>query len=70
MKNETLFLMKLLSVCFFIGGCFSSTFYKNATVEEGKGSSVIAVGFSTMQYSNEILYDGSSIEKSRFRPSW
>ena len=45
MKNETLFLMKLLSVCFFIGGCFSSTFYKSATVEEGKGSSGLAVGF-------------------------
>ena len=70
MKNETLFLMKLLSVCFFIGGCFSSTFYKNATVEEGKGSSVIAVGFSTMQYSNETLYNASSIKKSRLWPSW
>ena len=66
MKNETLFLMKLLSVCFFIGGCFSSTFYKSATVEEGKGSSGLAIGFSTMQYTNETLYDGSSIEKSRF----
>ena len=70
MKNETLFLMKLLSVCFSIGGCFSSTFYKSATVEEGKRSSGIAIGFSTMQYSNETLYDGSSIEKSRFWPSW
>ena len=58
--------MKLLSVCFFIGGCFSSTFYKSATVEEGKGSSGLAVGFSTMQYSNETLHDGSSIQKSRF----
>ena len=64
MKNETLLfiLIKLLSVCFFIGGCFSSTFYKSATVEKGKGSSGIAVGFSTMQYSNETLYDGSSIK--------
>ena len=70
MKNETLFLMKLLSVCFFIGGCFSSTFYKNETLEEGKGASGIAVGFSTMQYSNETLYDGSSIKKSSFWPSW
>ena len=58
--------MKLLSVCFFIGGCFFSTFYESATVEEGKGSSGIAVGFSTMQYANETLYDDSSIEKSRF----
>ena len=54
----------------FLGGCFSSTFYKSATVEEGKGSSGLAIGFSTMQYSNETLYDGSSIEKSRFWPSW
>ena len=61
MKNETLFLMKLLSVCFFIGGCFSSTFYKNATVDEGKGSAGIVLGFSTMQYSDKTLYDGSSI---------
>ena len=68
MKNETLFLMKLLSVCFFIGGCFSSTFYKSATVEEGKGSSGLAVGFSTMLYSNETLYDGSSIKKLRYWP--
>ena len=70
MKLYCLFLIKLLSICFFIGGCFSSTFYKSATVEEGKGSSGLAVGFSTMQYSNETLYDGSSIEKSRFGPSW
>ena len=70
MKLYCLFLIKLISVCFFIGGCFSSTFYKSATVEEGKGSSGLAVGFSTMQYSNETLYDGSSIEKSRFWPSW
>ena len=62
--------MKLLSICFFIGGCFSSTFYKSGTVEEGKGSSGLAIGFSTMQYSNETLYDGSSIEKSRFWPPW
>ena len=70
MKFFSLFLIKLLSVCFFIGGCFSSTFYKSATVEEGKGSFGLAVGFSTMQYSNETLHDGSSIEKSRFWPSW
>ena len=70
MKLYCLFLNKLLSVCFFIGGCFSSIFYKSATVDEGKGSAGIAVGFSTMQYSNEILYDGSSIEKSIFWPSW
>ena len=38
-----------------MGGCFSSTFYKSATVEEGKGSFGFAVGFSTMQYSNETL---------------
>ena len=70
MKFFSLLLIKLLSVCFFIGGCFSSTFYKSATVEKGKGSSGIAVGFSTMQYSNETLYDGSSIKKSSFWPSW
>ena len=70
MKPYCSFLIKLLSVCFLIGGCFSSTFYKSATVEEGKGSSGLAIGFSTMQYSNETLYDGSSIEKSRFWPSW
>ena len=70
MKLYCLFLIKLLSVSFFIGGCFSSTFYKSATVEEGKGSFGFAVGFSTMQYSNETLHDGSSIEKSRFWPSW
>ena len=63
MKLYCLFLIKLLSVYFFIGGCFSSTFYKSATVEEGKGSFVFAVGFSTMQYSDETLHDGSSIEK-------
>ena len=68
MKFFSLFLIKLLSVCFFLGGCFSSTFYKSATVEEGKGSSGLAIGFSTMQYSNETLYDGS-IEKSSFWPS-
>ena len=28
----------------FFGGCFSSTSYKSATVEEGKGSSGLAVG--------------------------
>ena len=56
-------MIKLLSVCFLIGGCFSSTFYKSATVEEGKGSSGLAIGFSTMQYSNETLYDASSIKK-------
>ena len=70
MKHYCLFLIILLSVYFFIGGCFSSTFYKSVTVEEDKGSSGIAVGFSTMQYSNETLYDGSSIKKSRFWPSW
>ena len=68
MKLYWLFLIKLLFVCFFIGGYFSWTFYKSATVEEGKGSSGIAIGFSTMQYSNETLYDGS-IEKSSFWPS-
>ena len=39
-------------------------------IEDGKGSSGLAIGFSTMQYTNETLYDGSSIEKSRFWPSW
>ena len=62
--------MKLLSVCFFKGGFFPSTFYKSATFEEGKDSSGLALGFSTMQYSNETLLDGSSIEKSRFWLSW
>ena len=66
MKLYCLFLIKLLSVSFFIGGCFSSTFYKSATVEEGKGASVLAVGFSMIQYSNETLHDEFSIEKSIF----
>ena len=70
MKIYYLFLIKLLSICFFIGGCFSSTSYKSATVEEGKGSSGLAVGISTMQYSNENLNDGSSFKKSRLWPSW
>ena len=39
-------------------------------MEEGKGSSGLAVGISTMQYSNENLYDGSSLKKSRLWPSW
>ena len=70
MKLYCFFLINLLSVCFFIGGCFSSSFYKSATVDEGKGSSGAAIGFSKMQYSNETLYDGSSIDKSRLCPTW
>jgi len=37
MKIYYLFLIKLLVPGIFIGGCLSSTSYKTATVDEGKG---------------------------------
>ena len=72
MKNETLLFIfdEIIFCLLFYRRLFLFNFQKSATVEEGKRSSGIAIGFSTMQYSNETLYDGSSIEKSRFWPSW
>jgi hypothetical protein len=64
-----LFLIKLFSICFFIGGCVSSTSYKSATVEEGKGIFGQALGITTMQYPNENIRNLTKTKKSRLWPS-
>ena len=65
MKIYYLFLIKLFSICFFIGGCLSSTSYKSATVEEGKGIFGQALGLTTMQYPNENIYINSLKQKNQ-----
>lgn len=50
-----LFLLKLFSICFFIGGCLSSSSYKSASVEEGKGIFGQALGITAIQYPNEQI---------------
>ena len=67
MKIYYLFLKLLLSACFFLGGCVSSTSYKSTTVEEGKGFIGPTAGWTTLYYPNDS--NSISSTKSRVWPS-
>ena len=67
MKIYYLFLKLLLYACFFLGGCVSSTSYKSATVEEGKGFFGPTAGWTTLNYPND--FNSISSTKSRIWPT-
>ena len=69
MKNYILDFLLLFSVSSVLTSCLSTTSYKSATVDEGNVYVGQAVGFTTIKYTDESIYDVSKIKKSRIWPS-